>query len=87
MNRRVYPTTNIIFGMILIICGVLVIIIGPNVIPYDIFRALQRVLIPGLFYSPYNLMGGAIIIMGGAIFIIGLVFKLKGYEEGDEVLW
>ena len=84
-RHQVYPITQTILGIILIIIGVFVILIVPNIIPQDIFHALQKLIVPELFYSPYSLIGGSLIIAGVINVIVGLVYKYKGYYEGEYV--
>ncbi len=82
---RVYPVTQTIIGIILIIIGLSVILILPDIIPQDIFHSLQRLIAPSLFYPIYVLLGGVFIILGVTNLIVGLVYKFKGYYEGEYV--
>ena len=84
-RNRVYPVTQTIAGIILIIVGMLFIVIIPNIIPLDIFRSLQKLLLPQTFYPIYFLIGGILILMGIVNLIVGLVYKAKGYYEGEYV--
>ncbi|NVM02553.1 MAG: hypothetical protein HWN67_09475 [Candidatus Helarchaeota archaeon] len=82
---RVYPITQTILGIIFIIIGLSVILILPNIIPQDIINSLKRLVAPSLFYPLYTLIGGALILLGVVNLIVGIVFKSKGYYEGEYI--